>query len=363
MMINRSSTMLTAAAVAALGLVVIAPTAAADTGGSATAKAAYGSAATISPSVPSGSGLLGSTLASTVQPIVDALTYQINNVTSSSVRGLLNSSGNTADTTTGPASYPTGPLAKVAVPGLLSVDLNGPAGSVSATSSAYAAQSSFSSAGLRAFNIDAADATAASASVNCPTTGNGSPSASVSLSDIQLVNGYVKARLRNGTYEASVDGGTSWASVRDIHLTTVPGHADLKIVGDGDLLEVQETIGVDRLLAGLGLGGLFSGLPGQIDTTSSNLTLTMTVGPGSSTAQGANGMAAWGLGVGVDVAGTIVVKQLSNLGVLGGSATITVPSGIGSGHYGNVMDLKLAYATCTGGAAPSPVTRIPAGLI
>jgi hypothetical protein len=209
---------------------------------------------------------------------------------------------------------------------------------------------------------DLADVTSATATVTCPTSG--SPSATTSLTDLALVNGLVKARLRNGALDASVDGGTTWTAVRDLHLTTVPGHSDLQIVADGDLLQVRETIGVDRLLAALGLGGLFSGLPGQIDTHNSNLTLAITVGPGSVTAAGGNGIQGWGLEVGVDVSGTISVSQLSSLGVLGGSAVISVPSGVdSSGHYGNLLDLKLAYATCTTGAAPPAVTRIPPGLI
>jgi hypothetical protein len=65
----------------------------------------------------------------------------------------------------------------------------------------------------------------------------------------------------------------------------------------------------------------------------------------------------------VDVTGTLVVKQLSALGVLGGTATITIPSGIdSSGDLGNLMDLKLAYAACTVGVYRAP-SRVPPGLI
>jgi hypothetical protein len=173
----------------------------------------------------------------------------------------------------------------------------------------------------------------------------------------------VKARLRNGTFEASVDGGSTWAGVRDLHLTTVPGHSDLQIVANGDFLQVKQSIGLDPLLGSLGLGGLFSGLPGQIDNKDTALTLSITVGPGSSAATGGNGISAWGLAIGVDVAGTITVKQLSALGVLGGKAVITVPTGISGSHYGNLVDLKLAYASCTSGDAPPAVTRVPPGLI
>jgi hypothetical protein len=357
---RRTATALAVAGLSAAACAVATP-AGATTTGSATAKAAYGTAVTIAPSLPAGSGLLGSTVASLVQPIADALTSGINSLVNTAIRGLLNSSGNTADTTTGPASYPTGPLGKVAIPGLLGITLNGPSGSVTGSASGYSAQSTFTSAAIRAFNIDAGDVAVASASVTCPPIGGAAPTAVESLADLQLVNGWVKARLRNGTYEASVDGGATWAGVRDLHLTTVPGHSDLQIVASGDLLQVKESIGLDQLLGSLGLGGLFSGLPGQIDNRDTALTLTITVGPGSSTS-GGNGISAWGLALGVDLAGTITVKQLSALGVLGGKAVITVPTGITGSHYGNLLDLKLAYASCTSGDAPA-VTRIPPGLI
>ncbi len=334
------------------------------TSGSATAKAAYGSAVTISPTAPSGSGLLGATVASLVQPIVDGLTTAINTKVNTAVRGLLNSSGNTADTTTGPAAYPTGPLANVALPGLLSMNLYSPHGSVSASASAYTATSAFTSAEINAFNIRIGDLAVGSASVNCPAVG--SPTSTVSLSDVNLVGGYVRARMASGKSltDISLDSGGSWQSINGVgtHLTSVPGHQDLQIATNGTYLQVTKSIGVNQLLGGLGLGGLFSGLPGQIDTNDSNLTLSITIGPGSLPV-GTNGIEAWGLEVGVDVSGTIAVKELPSLGLLGGEAVITILSGINGSHYGNLMDLKLAYATCTSGAAPASTRWIPPGVI
>jgi hypothetical protein len=334
-------------------------------GGSATAKAAYGSAATIAPTAPTGSGLLGTTVTSLVQPIVDALTYAVNSLTAKAVVGLLNSSGNTADTTTGPASYPTGPLGKVALPGLLNVALYGPQGSVSATSSAYSATSKFTSADLSVLNLSIGDLGVASASVTCPTPGTGTPSAALTLSGVSLIGGLIKAQLANGSNLAQVSlNGGSWQAITGVSsiLTAVP-NTTLQVRANGDFLQVSESIGIDRLLAALGLGGLFSGLPGQIDTHDTDLTLSITIGPGSSTANGNTGISAWGLEVGVDVSGTIAVKELSSLGLLGGQAVITIPSGITGSHYGNLMDLKLAYATCTSGAAPASTRWIPPGVI
>jgi hypothetical protein len=350
---------------AILSLLICGATSAAATTatGSATAKAAYGSPTNISMSGPTGSGLLGSTVASLVQPIVDGLTNAINNRMGTAVRGLLNSSGNTADTTTGPAAYPTGPLGKVAIPGLLSANLYGPQGSVTASASAYAATSSFTSAEINAFNIRVGDLTVGSASVNCPAIGTGSPTSTVAMSDINLVGGLVRSRMTSGKSltDISLNQG-SWQSINGVgtHLTTVP-NTSLQIATNGSYLQVSQSIGVSRLLGGLGLGGLFSGLPGQVDTNDSNLTLSITIGPGSA-AVGTTGIEAWGLAVGVDVSGTIAVKQLSSLGVLGGTALITVPSGISGSHLGNLLDLKLAYANCNSGAL-AQTNPIPPALI
>lgn len=341
--------------------------AAADTTatGSATAKAAMGSLTNISMTAPAGTGLLGATVASLVQPIVDGLTTAINTKVNTAVRGLLNSSGNRADTTTGPAAYPTGPLANVALPGLLSMNLYSPHGSVSASASAYTATSAFTSAEINAFNIRVGDLAVGSASVNCPAIGTGSPTSTVSISDVNLIGGLVRARMASGKSltDVSLDAGGSWQSINGVgtHLTSVPGHQDLQIATNGTYLQVTQSILPSRLLAGLGLGGLFSGLPGQIDTTASDLTLSITIGPGSA-AVGTNGIEAWGLAVGVDVSGTIAVKQLSSLGILGGTAVITVPTGITGTHLGNLMDLKLAYAACTSGSV-AQVQPIPPGLI
>jgi hypothetical protein len=336
-----------------------------STSGSATAKAAYGSATTISPSAAIGSGLLGPTVAAVIQPIADTLSYAINSQVQTAVRGLLNSSGNTADTTTGPASYPTGPLGKVAIPGLLAVTLYGPQGSVTASSSAYSASSKFTAAELQVLGLALGDLGVASADVTCPTVGTGTPTADLKLGGVSLIGGLIKAQLANGSYltQVSLNGG-SWQSITGVSsiLTAVP-NTTLKVRANGNFLQISQSIGLDRLLAALGLGGLFSGLPGTVDTRNTDLTLSITVGPGQSVASGGNGIAAWGLQVGVDVSGTIAVKNLSSLGVLGGTAVINVPSGISGDHYGNVMDLRLAYASCTSGSAPPVTHPIPPALI
>ena len=305
--------------------------ASAATSGSATAEAAYGAAAAIAPAAPVGSGILGSTLSDLIAPIVNTLTQQINSLVSTSVVALLNSGGNVADTTTGPSSYPTGPLASVSVPGVLGLTLNGPSGSISATPSAYSAMSEFSSPSLSVLGLSVASLGVASASVNCPTSGTGNPTAAVTLSGVSLFGGAVNAKLANGTnlLQVQLNGG-AWQSVTGLGstLTPVAGTAVL-VKADGDLLQVTASISLSTLLGGIGLGGLLSTLNGAISTTGTALNLSLTIGPGSAT-PGNGSATAWGLEVGVDLSGTISVSELSVLGDIGGTSVITIPTGIES---------------------------------
>jgi hypothetical protein len=336
-----------------------------DAAGSATSKAAYGSAATIGPSTPVGSGVLGSAIADLIQPIVDLLTQQVNSTVSGAVVGLLNSSGNTADTTTGPSSYPTGPLLNVGVPGILALTLNGPSGSVSASSSAYAATSTFTDPQLSVLGISLADLGVANASVNCP-TGSGDPSATVSLSVVSLFGGLVKAKLASGSnlLQVSLNGG-AYQSISGLSTTLANGGSTLSVRANGNFLQVSVTISLSTLLGSLGLGGLLGALGSAVDISGTALTLALDIGPGNTPpVAGATSATAWGLEVGADLSGTVSVSVLGLLGALGGSAVITIPSGISGTSAGNLLDLKLGYATCTKGTAAIPGSQwIPPGLI
>jgi len=331
------------------------------TTGSATAKAAYGSASTISPTAPSGSGLLGSTVTAVVQPLVDTLTSDVNSSVSSLVTTLLNVSGDTADTNGGASSYPRGATLGVTVPGVVGLALNGPSGSVTSNASGYSATSSFSHSTLSVLGISAADLGVATATATCPASG--SPSATTSLSGVNLFAGAVQAKVAGGSglLQVSLNGG-AYQSVSGLSstLTQVPG-TSVSVRANGNFLQVSEAVSLDTLLSALGLTTLLSGLSGLVDTSGTALTLSITIGPGSSS--DASGASAWGLEVGADLSGTVSVNMLSVLGGLLGGATITIPTGINGTSYGNLLDLKLAYAACTSGSGGGTTSWIPPGLI
>ena len=330
-------------------------------GGSATAKAAYGSAVTISPSVPSGSGMLGSTVTSVLQSLVDTLTSTIDSTLSTAIISLLNLSGDTADTNGGATSYPRGATLGATRPGVLSLAINGPSGSVTADASGYSATSTFSHSTLSVLGISVADLGVATATATCPTSG--SPSASIALNGVSLFSGAVQAKVANGSgrLQVSLNGG-AYQSINGLSstLTQVPG-TSVSVRANGNFLQVAVTISLDTLLGALGLSTLLSGLSGLVDTSGTALTLAITIGPGSSS--DSSGATAWGLEVGADLSGTVSVNMLSVLGGLLGGATITIPSGISGTSYGNLLDLKLAYAACTPGSGGATTKWIPPGVI
>jgi hypothetical protein len=56
--------------------------------------------------------------------------------------------------------------------------------------------------------------------------------------------------------------------------------------------------------------------------------------------------AAWGLGVGVDLSGSL---GFTLLGLVG--ASISIPTGITGTTFGNLLDLRLGYTACSVGAS------------
>lgn len=359
-MTARARLVLVCTAAAGATLLGTAPSAVAATTGSATAKAVFGNAVTIPAMTASGSGVLGSTLAVVVQTVADALTQTVNSTLSTAVLATLNNTHDTADTTTGPSSYSLGTSINAAT--LIGLALNGPSGSVTADSTGYSATSGLAHPQLSVLGSNVADLGAATATATCPSAG--SPSASVSLSDVSLFGGAVAAKLANGstTLQVSLNGG-GYVGVGSLSptLTAVPG-TSVSVRVDGNLLQVTESVSLSDLLGGLNLAGLLSNLSGLIDTSGTALSLSLTVGPGTAASNVTGSTAtAWGLEVGADLTGTV---SLDVLGLLGGTASVTIPSGIAGTSYGNLLDLKLGYATCQSGAATTPGSKwVPPGLI
>ena len=143
--------------------------------------------------------------------------------------------------------------------------------------------------------------------------------------------------------------GTSVGALANLAKTTVASGITVQSYGTAVRLDV--TLSLSSLLNALNLSSAaITELLG--DVTSSSLTLSVVVGPNSSVTS--TTAKAWGLGVGVDLSGSL---QFSLLGLAG--ARVSLPTGIGSGNYGNLVDLRLAYASCSAGTASS-ATSTPA---
>lgn len=190
----------------------------------------------------------------------------------------------------------------------------------------------------------------------CPNDGKTAPSTQVSTGDITLLGGLIKLRVLNGAIAALVVNGTTIGSLSSLPVTTLPG--SIVVQSYGTALRVDVPLGLDQLLAGLGLGNSpVSQLLNYL--TSASLKLTLLVGPNSTVT--ATSAKAWGLGIGVDLSGSF---NLNLLGLV--TATIAVPTGIGGGNYGNVLDARLAYAACqngSGGTTGGGPAVVPPALI
>ena len=190
------------------------------------------------------------------------------------------------------------------------------------------------------------------AQASCPNDGSTAPSASVSATNVSVLGGLVTLGVANGAITNLKVNGTTLGSLGSLSPTTVGG---VSVQPYGTALKVSVSLTLANLLSALNLSGsAVSELLG--DVTTSSLTLSVIVGPNTSiTSTGAN---AWGLGVGVDLSGSLTFNLLDLVG-----ARVLLPSGVNSGNYGNLVDLRLAYASCTvgsgGGGSSGTTPAVP----
>jgi len=203
--------------------------------------------------------------------------------------------------------------------------------------------------GITSLTSPLVSASAVDAKASCPNDGTSDPSASVSASNVSLLGGKVTLGVLNGAITSLVVNGTSVGSLAALTKTTIA--SGITVQSYGTAVKIDVTLSLSDLLSGLHLdSSAVSELLG--DVTSSSLTLSVVVGPNSSVTS--TTAKAWGLGVGVDLSGSL---QFSLLGLAG--ARVSLPTGIGSGNYGNLVDLRLAYASCGAGSATTS-TSTPA---
>jgi hypothetical protein len=187
---------------------------------------------------------------------------------------------------------------------------------------------------------------------SCPNDIVTAPSVKLSATTVTVLGGLVTLDVTNGLIANLKVGGTSYAQ----NLLPILNLAGVIVQPFGSAVKVTIPLGVTDLLNGLGLPlGAVTELLG--DTLGDSLSLSIILGPNaqvtSTTAK------AWGLGIGVDLSGTL---SFNLLGVVG--AAVTVPSGIGGGNYGNLADLRLAYASCASGSVlPGSIPAVPPALV
>jgi hypothetical protein len=234
----------------------------------------------------------------------------------------------------------TSPLASIGVP-VLSGYTQQVLASTDAANPVYA-RATVTNPTVSALGISLVSATAVNSKASCPTATSTAPTASVSASTVSLLGGAAGLSLAsNGTIAGVTIGGNAYTlSTLPTSTFTLAGQ-QVTAQAYGTELRLNITLSLPSLLSGLGIAASSSvatALLGYVVSTS--LTLSLVVGPSSSVTTGA--ATAWGLGIGVDLAGSV---GFNLLGVAG--ATITLPTGIGGSNYGNVLDLKLAYSSCS----------------
>jgi len=375
-----------AAAVAALAIGVAAPAAeakAVTTGASAySAGASTGSANLTTTLTLTGAvgglldGLISPIVSSALNPLVSALQSTVNSAASSILgSGGSNNAGSPSQQTgPKPANFPgetfpsgaactaastTQPCysaasASVGAAGLAGVDAGAVHGFTQQTQQSddatnpifgraqIASVSVSALSGISALTSPLVSAGLVDAKANCPNDGSTAPSASVSATNVSLLGGLVTLSVANGSIANLAVNGTSVGSIGSLTTTTV-GAVTVRSYGSAVRLDV--TLSLSQLLSGLSLSAsAVSELLG--DVTSSSLTLSVIVGPNSSVTS--TSAKAWGLGVGVDLSGSL---KFDLLGLVG--ARVSLPTGISGGNYGNLADLRLAYATCTAGSGGS----------
>jgi hypothetical protein len=203
-------------------------------------------------------------------------------------------------------------------------------------------------------------ATAVAAKANCPNDGAvgatkpaTAPSAAETVASVTLLGGLVTLGVLDGQIINLKVNGVAFASILALPTVTVSG---VTISPFGNSIMVSIPLSVAQLLVGLGLPGqVASALTGF--AASSTVQLRIVVGPNSTVTS--RTVSAWGLGIGVDLSGALSFNLLNLVG-----ASVNIPTGIGGGNYGNLLDLRLAYVTCRSGTNTPPIVpAVPPALV
>jgi len=188
---------------------------------------------------------------------------------------------------------------------------------------------------------------------NCPNNGT-SPSASVSGTNIRLLGGLITLSVASGAIASLTFNGTTYASLSTLPTVTAGG---VTVQPYGDSVIVSLSLSLSQVFAGLGLASSITTPLLGYGNTGAALTLSLVVGPNTDVTN--TTATAWGLGVGVDLAGSLGFSlPTGSAGTPIVGATVSIPTGITGSTFGNLLDLRLAYSACAVGATSAGATQV-----
>jgi hypothetical protein len=186
----------------------------------------------------------------------------------------------------------------------------------------------------------------------CPSNAT-APSVGISAANVQLLGGLIGVTLSGNSIGSVTVAGKSYA-LNSLPATAIAG---VNLGTYGSALKITIPLTLQQLELGLGLSSSVISTLEANAVANDSLTLTVIVGPSSSVTS--TSAKAWGLGISADLSGSLAFNIAGLVG-----ATVSVPTGIGGGNLGNVLDARLAYTACKAGSAGATSTpAVPPALI
>jgi hypothetical protein len=199
------------------------------------------------------------------------------------------------------------------------------------------------------------------AKANCPNDGAAgatkpktAPSASESVANVTVLGGLITLGVLDGQIVNLNVNSVAYANgVLGLPTVTVSG---VTISPFGNSVLVSIPLSVSQILAALNLPTAVISTLNTFAPTST-LALRLVIGPNATVTS--RSVSAWGLGVGVDLSGSL---DFNLLGLI--TASVNVPTGISGSNSGNLLDLRLAYVACQSGVQMTAVIpAVPPALV
>ena len=175
----------------------------------------------------------------------------------------------------------------------------------------------------------------------CPSDGTTSPSAAEAATNVRLLGGLVTFTVAADKIANLTVNGVGYASITSLPTVSVAG---VVVQPYGTAVEVTLPLTLSQVATGLGLPSSVISTLGTYGIAGTSLNLSLIAGPDENVTK--TSAQAWGLGLGVDLSGSLAFNLLGLVG-----ATVSVPTGIGGNNLGNVLDLRLGYTACTTGSS------------